>query len=317
MRICRYELEGKAQAGFYFDDRIVPLAKAVEACAKGGGKTAGLSVSDDLLRYLPGGAEHVAARSVAAWLSTHAESMPELSVAVGKVRLLTPIARPNKILLLAGNYAKHIEEGGGTAVERRKTFPYVFMKPGSTTINHPDAPIAIPKVSPNHVDWECELAVVMGKRAKSVKEADALAHVAGYMVINDVSDREYRPNPQRQLRPKDTFFDWQHGKWHDGFCPAGPCIASADILTDPQTLRLTLKLNGATKQDSNTSLQIFPVAAVIEFLSSFVTLEPGDIISTGTPAGVGHATGTYLKPGDKMEAAIEGIGVLRNHMVAG
>ncbi len=317
MRICRYEHQGKAQAGFYFDDQIVPLERAAGAQGKGTGKPPALSISDDLLRYLPGGAEHEAARVVGTWLEANPDGRAACGVSTSGVRLLTPVPRPNKLLLLAGNYAKHIEEGGGTAVERGRTFPYVFTKPASTTLSSSGAPIVIPKVSPNHVDWECELAVVIGKRAHAVKEANALSHVAGYMVVNDISDREFRPNPRRQVRPKDTFFDWQHGKWHDGFCPAGPCIASADAITNPQTLRLTLKLNGVTKQDSNTSLQIFPVAAVIEFLSSFVTLEPGDIISTGTPAGVGHATGTYLKAGDKMEAAIERIGVLHNHMVAG
>ena len=142
-----------------------------------------------------------------------------------------------------------------------------------------------------------------------------MQHVAGYTVVNDISDREFKPNPEREERKNDGFFDWLHGKWHDGFCPVGPCVTSAETIPDPQKLQLTLKVNGELKQDSSTALQIFPVAAVIEFISSYVTLEPGDVISTGTPAGVGNAKGTYLKAGDKLEAAIEGVGVLKNTMV--
>jgi 2-keto-4-pentenoate hydratase/2-oxohepta-3-ene-1,7-dioic acid hydratase in catechol pathway len=130
--------------------------------------------------------------------------------------------------------------------------------------------------------------------------------------VNDISDRVFRPNPGRNQRPKDTFFDWQHGKWHDTFCPMGPCVLPADDCPDPQQLKMTLKVNGQIEQDASTADMVFPVAAVVSFVSSFVTLEPGDIISTGTPDGVGHAKGKYLKRGDVVEAAIEGIGVLRN-----
>ena len=136
-----------------------------------------------------------------------------------------------------------------------------------------------------------------------------------WSILKQFSDRKFRPNSNRKERTKDGFFDWLHGKWHDGFCPVGPCVTSADAIPDPQKLQLTLKVNGELKQDASTALQIFPVAAVIEFISSYVTLEPGDIISTGTPAGVGNAKGTYLKAGDKLEAAIEGIGVLKNTIV--
>jgi 2-keto-4-pentenoate hydratase/2-oxohepta-3-ene-1,7-dioic acid hydratase in catechol pathway len=313
MRLCRFEQDGKAQAGFYFDNHIVPVAAAAKVAE---GKTdlkLSLGNGDDLLPLLPHGKRHEDAKLVAAWLEKHSNAVGEL--AAKGVRLRTPVPRPNKLFLLAGNYAKHIEEGGGIAVARAKTFPYVFMKPASTALNHPDGDIPIPKVSPDHIDWECELAFVIGKTAKGVKEADALKHVAGYTVVNDISDREFKPNPEREERKNDGFFDWLHGKWHDGFCPVGPCITSADVIPDPQKLQLTLKVNGELKQNASTTLQIFPVAAVIEFISSYVTLEPGDIISTGTPAGVGNAEGTYLKAGDKLEAAIEGIGVLKNTMV--
>ena len=313
MRLCRFETDGKAQAGFYFDKHIVPVAEAAAECRGRTDRQPDLTAGDDLLAYLPHGKQHADAKFVASWLGKHPEFAEKLAVA--KPVLRTPIPRPNKLFLLAGNYASHIEEGGGIAVARAKTFPYVFMKPASTALNHPGGEISIPKVSPDHVDWECELAFVIGKTAKGVKEAGALKHVAGYTVVNDISDREFKPNPERAERKSDGFFDWLHGKWHDGFCPAGPCITSADAIPDPQKLKLSLKVNGELKQDASTAMQIFPVAAVIEFISSYVTLESGDIISTGTPAGVGNTKGEYLKAGDKLEAAIEGIGVLKNTMV--
>ena len=314
MRLCRFESNGKAQAGFYFGSNIVPAAAAAKAVRESTDHKPELTESDDLVPLLAHGAKHQDAKLVAQWLESNEGSAAKL--AAEDAHLRTPVPRPNKLFLLAGNYAKHIEEGGGIAVARQKTFPYVFMKPASTALNHPDADIAIPEVSPDHIDWECELAFVIGKKAKGVKEVDALKHVAGYTVVNDISDREFKPNPKREERKNDGFFDWLHGKWHDGFCPVGPCVTSAEAIPAPQKLRLTLKVNGEIKQDSSTAMQIFPVAAVIEFISSYVTLEPGDIISTGTPAGVGNAKGTYLKAGDKLEAAIEGIGVLKNTMIA-
>jgi len=136
--------------------------------------------------------------------------------------------------------------------------------------------------------------------------------VAGYTVVNDISDREFKPNPGRTERDKDSFFDWLHGKWHDTFCPMGPAVLPADEQPDPQTLKMTLKVNGEIEQDASTADMVFPVAAIVEFISSYITLEPGDVISTGTPAGVGAAKGKFLKAGDVLEAEIEKIGLLRN-----
>ncbi|HEX8202271.1 MAG TPA: fumarylacetoacetate hydrolase family protein, partial [Isosphaeraceae bacterium] len=240
----------------------------------------------------------------------------ELAVPRDEVKLLTPIAAPRKLLLLAGNYAAHVVERGGTAAERTQTFPYVFLKPPTTTLTHPGDPIRLPRVSPDHVDWECELGVVIGAPCRDVSEAEALGFVAGYTVVNDISDRQFRPNPGRAPRERDKFFDWLHGKWHDTFCPVGPCIASADAVPDPQALPLRLTVNGQIRQDATTARMVFPVAAIVAFLSRFVTLEPGDIISTGTPAGVGSASGTYLRPGDVVAATIGGIGTLENPVEA-
>ncbi|KAF0172210.1 MAG: 2-keto-4-pentenoate hydratase [Limisphaerales bacterium] len=316
MRLCRFAQGSAVRAGFFFDSTLVPLDAAARLHRERTLKVIALPAADDLLALLPGGSHFAAARELGDWLVANLGVADSAALAVDKVQLLTPIPRPPKIILLAGNYNEHIKEGGGQATERAKTFPYLFQKPPTTTLNHPGAPIVIPKVSPNHVDWECELGVVIAKRCKAVKEAGALGYVAGYTVVNDISDRKFRPNPGREKREKDSFFDWQHGKWHDTFCPVGPCVSSAHALPDPQKLGLTLKVNGKTWQNASTAQMIFPVAAIIEFVSAIVTLEPGDIISTGTPSGVGNTTGTYLKHGDQMEAAIEGIGVLRNHMVA-
>jgi 2-keto-4-pentenoate hydratase/2-oxohepta-3-ene-1,7-dioic acid hydratase in catechol pathway len=311
MRLCRFEHSGKTHSGLYLDNLIIPLPALA---GPAGMSTAANWSSDELLSFLPpDGPSAAAARKLAA----HAASLSQdkrlaLAVPTDHVKLLVPLPRPPKILLLAGNYAAHIEEGGRKAAARKETFPYVFMKPPATTLTHPHDPVLIPAVSPNAIDWECELGVVMGRRCKGVSESDALRYVAGYTVVNDISDRKFRPNSDRVPREQDKFFDWLHGKWHDTFCPMGPCITSADEISDPQTLDLELRLNGQVRQHAPTAQMIFPVAAVIAFIASFVTLEVGDVISTGTPAGVGNATGTYLKKGDQLEAEISRIGVLRN-----
>jgi len=306
MRLCRYRANDSTGIGIYAEGGVIDLQTAIAMAGDDA------STHAHLLDYLPGGGLHAEwTRLRRQFSEIPAERRALVTLPFAEVRLLAPVPNPSKILMLAGNYSKHIEEGGGKAEERAKTFPYVFMKPITTLINPGDA-IRIPAVSPDHIDWELELGVIIGRRCYGVSESDALRYVAGYTVVNDISDRKFRPNPERNQRPKDTFFDWQHGKWHDTFCPIGPCVLPADDCPDPQTLKMTLKVNGHVEQDASTADMVFPVAAIVSFVSSFVTLEPGDIISTGTPDGVGHAKGKYLKRGDVVEAAIEGIGVLRN-----
>lgn len=311
MRLCRYQAgDGRPQLGFFRDAFLVPLRAAA--------KRFGLTARDDdhLLACLPGGESFASTRELFEVLTRAGEAGRELKLPVTDIQLLVPVPQPPKLLLLAGNYAKHIEERGGKAEERERTFPYVFMKPPSTTLQHPGRPVVIPACSPDHLDWELELGVVIGRRCRGVSEADALQYVAGYTVVNDISDRQYRPNPGRAKRERDGFFDWLHGKWHDTSCPLGPCVLSSHACADPQTLKMQLKLNGQVEQDASTAEMVFPVAAVIEFLSRFVTLEPGDIISTGTPAGVGSSKDKSLKPGDLLQATIEGIGTLTSPVVA-
>lgn len=310
MRLCRFDSNGKTQLGYYSETGIIPLSKAASEVG------ISLPESDSLLAFLPGGESESIGKDLGAKLSRLSDDRKKaISVSHDEVKLLVPVASPNKIILLAGNYSKHIEEGGGRAEERSKTFPYLFMKPPTTTLTHPNDPIKIPAISPDHIDWELELAIVIGKKCHRVKEADALKCVAGYTIVNDISDRRFRPNPERTERDKDRFFDWLHGKWHDTFCPMGPCIVSAKEIDDPQTLKMNLKVNDSVEQDASTGEMIFPVAAIIEFVSSVVTLEPGDIISTGTPDGVGNAKGKFLKPGDTVHAEIEKIGVLTNPVI--
>lgn len=311
MRLARFAHQGSVNVGFFDDDSVIPLSKAA--------RVAGIAIPqiESLLPFLPGGDY----RADVVRIQNHLAQLPEdilaaMRTAIGDVKLLVPHPTPTKLLLLAGNYAKHIEEGGARAAERAQTFPYVFMKPPLTTLTHPGDPIRIPQISPDFIDWELELGVVIGRRARGVKEVDALSYVAGYTVVNDISDRKFRPNPGRIQREKDGFFDWLHGKWHDTFCPIGPCVLPADECSDPQAFHMTLKVNGSIEQDGSTGEMVFPVAAIIEFISSSVTLEPGDIISTGTTSGVGAAKNKYLRPGDIVDAAIEGIGLLRNPVVA-
>ncbi len=318
MRLCRFLLDEVELAGFYEDSHIIPIVQATEAYCDEVGVELLLSTTDELLDFLPpDGPSRLAIEALHDWTKTlDRDQWSELFLPTEEVKLLVPIPRPPKILLLAGNYAAHVIERGYVAVERTETFPYVFMKPPTTTLTHPGDPVIIPTCSPDHVDYEAELGVVIGRHCRDVEEADALDYVAGYTIVNDITDRKYQPNPGRKPRERDKFFDWLHGKWHDTFCPVGPCILSSDAVPDPQTFPVRLTVNGETKQNGSTGQMIFPVAAVISFLSRWVTLEPGDLISTGTPSGVGSTTGIYLKPGDLVVASIEGIGDLINPMEA-
>jgi 2,4-didehydro-3-deoxy-L-rhamnonate hydrolase len=318
MRLCRFSLDNLILTGYYADDRVIPIDQASEAYCEEVGVELLLPATEDLLDLLPpDGPSYHAARTLADWVEDlDATLLDELSIPLEDVQLLVPIGHPSKLLLLAGNYAAHVVERGGMAAEREETFPYVFMKPPTTTLTNPGDAVVIPGISPDHVDWEAELGVVIGRQCKNVDESEALEFVAGYTVVNDISDRKFTPNSGRKPRDRDKFFDWLHGKWHDTFCPMGPCVLAADETADPQSLSIRLTVNGDLKQSATTAQMVFPVAAVVAFLSRFVTLEPGDVISTGTPSGVGSATGTYLKPGDIVRATIGGIGTLENPIVA-
>ena len=181
----------------------------------------------------------------------------------------------------------------------------------STVVSGPGDVIPWPAYS-REIDYELELAVVIGKKAKCVEAAEALDCVAGYTIANDVSARSVTFKESRGVRPWDEFYDWLNGKWADGFCPMGPCLVTKDEIADVQNLSMTLKVNDQVRQNANTAQMIYPVADIVSFCSHLMTLEPGDVISTGTPSGVAVATGNFLQAGDKIECTIENLGTLTN-----
>jgi 2-keto-4-pentenoate hydratase/2-oxohepta-3-ene-1,7-dioic acid hydratase in catechol pathway len=237
---------------------------------------------------------------------------------VDNVKLLAPIPRPGKLLALAGNYGEHIKEAslkrgfnlGLSDAKKQTTVPRPFLKP-ATTIIGPDDQIPWPAYS-EQIDYELELAIVIGKHAKCVKAKEAFDYIAGYTIANDVSARSVTFKNGRVERPWDDFYDWLAGKWADGFCPTGPYLVTADEIPDVQNLRMELKVNNETRQKANTNQMIYPVADIVSFLSFLMTLEPGDMILTGTPAGVAVATGRFLQSGDTIECGIENLGILKN-----
>lgn len=222
--------------------------------------------------------------------------------ALDNVVLHAPIPNPGKIVAVGLNYRDHSMEAG--AKELPKT-PIIFAK-FPTSICGPGDSIVIPMGDPQ-VDYEAELAVVIGRKAKGITAANALEYVAGYTALNDVSARAWQ-FADRQ---------WVRGKSCDTFCPIGPCLTTRDEVPDPHSLGIFARVNGITLQDSNTSKMIFRIPELIEFISAGITLEPGDIIATGTPEGVGvfRKPPVFLKPGDVVEIEIQSLGVLRNPVV--
>ena len=229
------------------------------------------------------------------------------------LRLDAPIREVPKLLALAGNYRKHIEESGFSVPEQGVLTPQIFWKP-STAINAPGGSIAL-RENNVFLDWEVELAVVIGRRTSRVAAANAMGCVFGYTVVNDISERKFNSRlDNRNKREFDPFFDWLNGKWFDGSAPLGPAIVTADEIGDPHDLPIRLWLNGELMQDSNTRHMIFRIPETIAAASAVLTLEPGDVIAMGTPDGVGMARGRALRPGDHLRAEIEGIGALETRI---
>ncbi len=218
---------------------------------------------------------------------------------INEVNLLAPLPRPTKIIAIGLNYKDHVEETG----REMPKAPVLFSKPPTATIG-PEASIVIPNES-SKIDYEVELGVVIGVGGRNIPKETALDHVGGYTVFNDISARDFQYRDGQ----------WFRGKSFDTFAPMGPVLTLPDQINDPQNLHLELRLNGKKRQDSSTANMVFSVAELITDISKVLTLEPGDVIATGTPAGVGFVAKpkpVFLQPGDVVEAEIEGIGILRN-----
>jgi 2-keto-4-pentenoate hydratase/2-oxohepta-3-ene-1,7-dioic acid hydratase in catechol pathway len=229
------------------------------------------------------------------WAERNAAAAPRVDPSV---RLGPPVARPSKIVCVGLNYRDHAAESKMPIPAE----PVLFMK-APTALAGPEDALAYPPWA-TKLDWEVELAVVIGRRAKLVPEARALDHVAGYAMMNDVSERAAQLERGGQ---------WVKGKSYDGFAPLGPFVATRDEIRDPQALKLWLKVNGQIRQQGSTADMVFGVVVLVSYISRFMTLLPGDVISTGTPAGVGNGLKppVFLKPGDVMELGVEGLGQAR------
>ena len=234
------------------------------------------------------------------FIASEKDKLPKLSK---DVRLGSPVARPSKIICIGLNYADHAKETGANI----PTEPIIFFK-STTALIGPNDDVIIPKNS-KKTDWEVELAVIIGKKTSYVEEAKALDHVAGYCLHNDLSEREFQLERNGQ---------WVKGKSCDTFAPLGPFLVTKDEVANVDDLNVWLKLNNRTVQKSNTSNFIFKIPFLVSYLSQFMTLLPGDVISTGTPAGVGLGMNpqVYLKPGDIMELGIDGLGTSKQKAVA-
>jgi 2-keto-4-pentenoate hydratase/2-oxohepta-3-ene-1,7-dioic acid hydratase in catechol pathway len=237
---------------------------------------------------------------LARWTQDHSGAAPRVSAGE---RLGPPLTRPSKIVCIGLNYADHARETNAKIPEQ----PVIFFK-ATTALAGPNDDMPLPRGSMK-TDWEVELAVVVGKRARYVAKEDALAHVAGYALHNDYSEREDQIERGGQ---------WSKGKSHDGYAPLGPFLATPDEIGDTHALPMWLSVNGQTRQKSSTKEMIFDVAHLVSYLSRFMTLLPGDVISTGTPAGVGLGMNppTFLKAGDVVELGIEGLGTQRQRICA-
>jgi 2-keto-4-pentenoate hydratase/2-oxohepta-3-ene-1,7-dioic acid hydratase in catechol pathway len=243
-------------------------------------------------------------------LKRHAEKAAEGSsgISAETVKLFSPILNPEKILLMAVNYQSHRRESG---TENAPSEPYLFTKFRNALIG-PGDPVLIPKVS-QQPDWEVELAVIIGRAGKNIARKDAMSYVAGYAVSNDVSFRDLQFSTRLPDGNTKLGLNWVKGKGLDSSFPLGPWLVTSDEIANPNGLEISLSVNGKVRQRSTTSDMVFTIDSIIEYLSQGMTLRPGDIISTGTPEGVGAFTGgPYLKDGDVLEGTIEKIGTLRN-----
>jgi 2-keto-4-pentenoate hydratase/2-oxohepta-3-ene-1,7-dioic acid hydratase in catechol pathway len=290
MKLVTYQdTQGEFALGIIRNGRVIPLDPFLSK--------AGLETRN-MIKLLEGFEQYPSLRSqLAEYLDGDLQGAP-----IESTRLQAPILRPGKIVALGRNYADHAKETGVQPFEKPRIiskFPSSIT--GTNTEIHP------PK-SVKKLDFEIELAVVIGKRGKNISRENALEYIAGYTILNDVSAREF----QFDVTPPQTTF----AKSMDGFCPLGPYLLTTDEIADPQNLELNLWLNGSLMQHGNTRDMLFPINYQIEYISSFTTLEPGDIIATGTPAGIGafRTPPIWLKAGDELKLSITHLGTLVNRI---
>ena len=302
MRVATFRSGGDERLGVVRDEEIVDVALA--AARLGVGDLAG--AASGMLALIEGGDE--ALRALA---DVVARAPGESVMPLASVELLAPIPRPRKNVFCVGrNYAEHAAESLRAIGQEVKLppSPNIFTK-AVTAVTGPYSNIPFDASVSERIDWEVELAVIVGPGGRRIARDGGMKHVWGYTVLNDVSARDIQNRPGVQ---------WFLGKSLDGSCPMGPWIVTADELPDPTDVRLRLLVNGVVKQEDTTAHMLFDIPALLAEISHGTTLEPGDIIATGTPAGVGFARTPpeFLRPGDMMESVIEGIGALRNRVVA-
>ncbi|MGW6983061.1 fumarylacetoacetate hydrolase family protein [Streptomyces sp. NPDC054932] len=298
MRLVSYTLDDASlRLGAQADDLVVDLAILAER--------AGVELPQDLLSFIRAGeaaretARGLLADGPAAWPADAVHRLDDVS-------LRAPL-RPGKIIGVGLNYVEHVEESSRSldTDKERPSRPVLFSKP-ATAVTGPGQPILHNADLTAQLDWECELAVVIGRTAFRVSEEEAYEHIFGFSIVNDISARDQRRSGQ-----------WFFSKGQDSYAPFGPAVVTTDEIPDPMALDLSLRVNGVTKQKSNTRHMLFPIARLIADISSGVTLEPGDVIATGSPAGVGAGMvpPEFLQPGDTVEATVELIGTLTNPVV--
>jgi 2-keto-4-pentenoate hydratase/2-oxohepta-3-ene-1,7-dioic acid hydratase in catechol pathway len=295
MKLISYRFQDRTCAGVVVSDRAV----ALDPVLRGPASTVDRSNDGrDMLALLRAGPEGLAA--VAAFAERVKSDGADAHPLLGDVALLAPVPRPPKIVAIGRNYADHATETGMRALEA----PRIIAKLPSSVAG--SGAVVVRPEGIVKLDYECELAAVIGRRAKGVRREDALTAVAGYTILDDVSAREF----QFDVSPAQTTF----AKSMDGFCPTGPWLVTRDEIPDPQDLRIQTWVNDELVQDASTRGMTFSVAVLIEYISRYMTLEPGDVIATGTPAGVGafRKPPRWLQPGDRVKLAISRLGVLEH-----
>jgi acylpyruvate hydrolase len=314
MRLVTYQREGHLRIGAQLDGQIIDLNRAYQAALRHIGKTDELAVADmrvppDMIGLLSGGETSFRAAEQAVTFVKERLAAGDNSLSPGgimyaseQVSLLSPVLRPSKVICLGLNYRDHAAEAGMAIPE----YPILFHKVAGSLIGHRQ-PIVLPRIS-DKIDYEGELAIIIGRRGKYIIEDEALSFVAGYAAANDVSARDL------QFRTS----QWTTGKMLDTFGPLGPALVTSDEVPDPNNLSIRTILNGEVMQDGNTADMIFRVPSIVSYISQIVTLEPGDVIMTGTPPGIGNARSpqVFLKAGDTITIDIERLGTLTNPIVA-